>query len=118
VAGGRPTSLESCRVELADQMSKELVHHYGVDGQIRKMLRMLRKTHSFNLNFCVTNLFNYVLQKVSTRADPHYFDVWQPAHHGNIDVAGRLVSSSLYSYAIFVTFILNSIFCRTDTRRS
>jgi hypothetical protein len=27
------------------------------------------------LNFCVTNLFNYVLQKKRTGVDPHYFDV-------------------------------------------
>jgi hypothetical protein len=50
--------------------------------------------------------------------DPHYFDVWQPAHHSNIDAAERLVSISFYSYTIFVTFILNSIFCRTDIWRS
>jgi hypothetical protein len=46
--------------------------------------------------------------------NPHYFDVWQPAHHDNADVTERLISSSFYSYAIFITFILNSIFCKTD----
>jgi hypothetical protein len=59
-----------------------------------------------------------VLQKASTGVDPHYFDVWQPAHHDNADAVERLVSSSFYSYAIFVTFILNSIFFRTDIWRS
>jgi hypothetical protein len=49
---------------------------------------------------------------------PHYFDVWQPTHHGNADVVERLVSISFYSYAIFLIFILNSIFCRTDILRS
>jgi hypothetical protein len=29
-------------------------------------------------------------------------------------VTERLISSSFYSYAIFITFILNSIFCKTD----
>jgi hypothetical protein len=58
-----------------------------------------------------------MLHKASIGADPHYFDVWQPTHHGNIDEVERLVSSSFYSYVIFVTFILNSIFCRTVIRR-
>jgi hypothetical protein len=47
-------------------------------------------------------------------ADPHYLDVWQPAHHDNADAMERLVSISFNSYAIFVMLILNSIFCRTD----
>jgi hypothetical protein len=55
-----------------------------------------------------------VLQKVSIGADPHYLDVWQPAHHDNADAMERLVSISFNSYAIFVMLILNSIFCRTD----
>jgi hypothetical protein len=46
--------------------------------------------------------------------EPHYFDVWEPAHEGNADAAKRLVTISSYSYIIFVMFILNSIFCRTD----
>jgi hypothetical protein len=29
-------------------MSKESVHHYGADGHVRKMQRMVRKTHNFN----------------------------------------------------------------------
>jgi hypothetical protein len=55
-----------------------------------------------------------MLQKASTGVDPHYFDVWHPAHHDITDMAERQVSISFYSYAIFVTFILNSIFCSTD----
>jgi hypothetical protein len=94
------------------------VHHYGMNGHVRKTQRMVRKTYNFNFNFCVTSLFNFVLQKARTRADPHYFDVSQPAHQGNADVVERLISISFYSYAIFVMFILNSIFCRTDIRRS
>jgi hypothetical protein len=50
--------------------------------------------------------------------NPHYFYVWEPAHQGNTDVAKRLVTISFYSCAIFVIFILNSIFCRTDIQRS
>jgi hypothetical protein len=66
------------------------------------------------INFCITNLFNYVLQKASTGVNPHYFDVWQPTHHDNAGVAEMLVSISFYSYTIFVMFILNSIFYRND----
>jgi hypothetical protein len=35
-----------------------------------------------------------MLQKASTGVDPHYFYVWQPAHHVNADAAERLVSIS------------------------
>jgi hypothetical protein len=78
-------------------------------------------TRDFNSKFCVTNLFimlNFVLQKASTGADPHYLDVWQPAHQGNADTAEKLVSISFYSYAIFVTSVLNSILCWSDIQRS
>jgi hypothetical protein len=54
----------------------------------------------------------------STRADPHYLNVWQLAHHVNTDVVERLINCSFYSYAIFVTFILNSIFYRTNIQMS
>jgi hypothetical protein len=59
-----------------------------------------------------------VLQKASTAVNPHYFNVGQPAYHDIVDAAERLVSSSFYSYAIFATFILNSILCRNDIRKS
>jgi hypothetical protein len=63
-------------------------------------------------------MLNSVLQKASTGANPHYLDVWQPAHQGNAKAAEKLVSISFYSYTIFVTCVLNSIFCRTDIQRS
>jgi hypothetical protein len=69
------------------------------------------------LNFCITNLFNSMLRKKCTGVEPHYFDVWELAHQGNVDAVERLVTISFYSYAIFVIFILNSIFCRTGIRR-
>jgi hypothetical protein len=99
-------------------MNKELVHYNGVDGHVCKTQRMARKTHISIQNFCVTNLFNFVLQKAGTGVNPHYFDVWPPTHHGNADVEVRLVSISFYSYTIFVMFILKSILCRTDIGRS
>jgi hypothetical protein len=66
----------------------------------------------------MTNLLNSVLQKACTRVDPHYLDVWQPAQQGNAEAMERLVTISFYSYAIFVTFVLNSIFCWIDIWRS
>jgi hypothetical protein len=74
-----------------------------------------------SLKFCVTNsfiMFNSVLKKASTGAEPHYLDVWQPAHQGNVDTTEMLVSIAFYSYTLFVTSILNSISCKTDIRRS
>jgi hypothetical protein len=70
------------------------------------------------LKFCVPNLLNSVLQKKRTGVEPHYFDIWEPAHQGNAGVEEGLVTISFYSYAIFVIFILNSIFCRNAIRRS
>jgi hypothetical protein len=58
-----------------------------------------------------------VLQKASIGDNPHYLDVWQPAHQGNADAAEKLISISFYSYASFVIFVLNSIFCKTDIHR-
>jgi hypothetical protein len=55
-----------------------------------------------------------VLQKTSTGDDPLYFVVCQAAHHSNADAVERMVSRSFYSYVIFVTFILNSIFYRIN----
>jgi hypothetical protein len=49
---------------------------------------------------------------------PHYFYVWEPAHQGNPDAVKTLVTTSFYCYAIFVIFILNSIFSRTTIWRS
>jgi hypothetical protein len=59
-----------------------------------------------------------VLQKKHTGVDPHYFVVWEPTHQGNADAVEGLVTISFYSYTIFIIFILNSIFCRTDIQRS
>jgi hypothetical protein len=99
-------------------MSKESVHHFGADGNVCKTQRMVRKTNNFNSQLLHNNLFNSMLQKASPGANPLYIDVWQPIHHNNADAAERIVSISFYSYTIFVMLKLNSIFCRTDIRRS
>jgi hypothetical protein len=49
-------------------------------------------------------MLDYVLQKKSTGADPHYFDVWAPAREGDAAVAEKLVSNNFYRYASFVIF--------------
>jgi hypothetical protein len=45
---------------------------------------------------------DYVLQKKSTRANPHYLDVWAPAHEGDATTAEKLVSNNFYRYALFI----------------
>jgi hypothetical protein len=59
-----------------------------------------------------------VLQKASTRVDAHYLDVGQPTHQGNANATEKLVSISFYSYTIFVTSVLNSIFYSTNIQSS
>jgi hypothetical protein len=39
------------------------------------------------LNFCETNLFNFVFQRKCTGVQSHYFDVWEPTQQGNPDAA-------------------------------
>jgi hypothetical protein len=40
-----------------------------------------------------------MLHKTSTEVDPHYLDVWQPAHQGDADVVEKLVSNNFKRYA-------------------
>jgi hypothetical protein len=87
-------------------MSKESVHRYARTDMSARRRGWFERLIILILNFCVTNLFHFVLWKASTQVDPHYFDVWQAAHHD--------ISISFYSYTIFVAFILNLIFCRND----
>jgi hypothetical protein len=80
------------------------VHHYGADGHIRKTQRMY-DTHTLIPQVLRINLFitlDYVLQKKSTEVDPHYLDVWAPAHEGDATTAEKLVSNNFYRYTSFV----------------
>jgi hypothetical protein len=45
---------------------------------------------------------DYVLPKKSTGANPHYLDVWVPAHEGDAAAAEKLVSNNFYLYMSFV----------------
>jgi hypothetical protein len=39
-------------------------------------------------------MLDSMLQKKSTGVDPHYLDVWQPAHEGDAAVAEKLASNN------------------------
>jgi hypothetical protein len=111
VAGGRPRTLESSQRET--ERTRGWTRLQDPEDSTILVISFLK--------FCISNLFiilNSVLKKASTEVDPHYLDVWHPAHQGNADVAKKLVSISLYSYTLFVISVLNSIFCRTNIRRS
>jgi hypothetical protein len=47
-------------------------------------------------------MFDFVLQKKSVGADPHYLDVWAPAHEGDAAAVEKLVSNHFYHYTSFV----------------
>jgi hypothetical protein len=89
--------------------------------------------------WCVHGRLNYPICMYDTNAfslehskKVSFFDyhrIFLPSNHssrsdtwsflkGNVDAAERPITISFYSYTIFVIFILNSIFCRTDIQRS
>jgi hypothetical protein len=39
-----------------------------------------------------------MLQKKSTRVNPHYLNVWQLAHEGDVDMVEKLVSNNFKCY--------------------
>jgi hypothetical protein len=39
-----------------------------------------------------------MLQKKSSGVEPYYLDVWLPAHAGDANVAGKLVSNNIKCY--------------------
>jgi hypothetical protein len=62
-------------------------------------------THTLVPQVLHINMFitlDYVLQKKSTGADPHYLDVWAPTHEDDAAAAEKLVSNNFYHYASFV----------------
>jgi hypothetical protein len=60
--------------------------------------------HSFSLSvsfFCI-NLFvtlDSMLQKKSTGVEPHYLDIWLPAHADDEAMIEKLVSNNIKCYA-------------------
>jgi hypothetical protein len=57
-------------------------------------------THTLVPQILRINLFialDYVLQKKSTVVDPHYLDVWAPAHEGDAAAIEKLVSNNFYA---------------------
>jgi hypothetical protein len=50
-------------------------------------------------------MLNFVLEKASTRVEPHYLDVWVPAHLAKEEATKKLVSTILYSYAYHLLYM-------------
>jgi hypothetical protein len=46
-----------------------------------------------------------MLQRKSTGIEPHYLDVWLPAHDDDEARAEKLVSNNIKCYAIFVIYL-------------
>jgi hypothetical protein len=44
-------------------------------------------------------MLDSMLQKKSTRVEPHCLDVWQPAHDDDEAIAEKLVSNNIKCYA-------------------
>jgi hypothetical protein len=73
------------------------------------------------INLCIT--LDYLLQKASTRVEPHYLDVWVPMHQDDPQSQQKLVSINFfYSYVHASSFVLSvlisSLLCRNDISRS
>jgi hypothetical protein len=52
---------------------------------------------SFRINLFIT--LDSMLQKKSSGVEPHYLDVWFPAHDGDGDATEKLVSNNIKCYA-------------------
>jgi hypothetical protein len=78
------------------------VHHYGVDDHVYKTQRQVQYNISiFSLAFRI-NLFitlDSMLQEKSTGVEPHYLDVWLPAHDDDEGRVEKLVSNNIKHYA-------------------
>jgi hypothetical protein len=49
-------------------------------------------------------MLDSMLQKKSSGVDPHYLDIWLPAHDCDVDAAEKLVSNNFKCYAAFIIF--------------
>jgi hypothetical protein len=43
-------------------------------------------------------MLDFMLQKNSSGVDPHYLDIWLPAHDGDANAAEKLVSNNFKCY--------------------
>jgi hypothetical protein len=55
-----------------------------------------------------------MLQKKSTKVDPHYLYIWHPTHEGDAAVTDKLVSNNSLVLHIICYICIYSIFCRND----
>jgi hypothetical protein len=89
------------RAELAQPIDQCIGATLWVDYHVRKTQRMVRYTISlfpkvFRIDLFIT--LDSMLQKKSSGVQPHYLDVWLPAHDGDADVAEKLVSNNIKCY--------------------
>jgi hypothetical protein len=68
-------------------------------------------------------MLDSLLQKASTRVEPHYLDVWVPMHQDNPQSRQKMVSinffySSIYASLFVLSMLLISLLCRNDIPRS
>jgi hypothetical protein len=50
-------------------------------------------------------MLDFILEKAITRVEPHYHDVWVPAHLAEEEATKKLVSTILYSYAYHLLYM-------------
>jgi hypothetical protein len=79
-------------------------------AQTNTSTRLIEWYHTWTLIWKVLriNLYetlDFVLPKASTGVDPHYLDVWIPAHQDVDNMIEKLVSTKFYSYSSFVIFV-------------
>jgi hypothetical protein len=89
-------------ISVQNRQSKSSVHHYGVDDHIHKIQGLVRYTLSlfpyiFHINLFI--MLDSILQKKSTGVEPHYLDIWLPAHDDDEATTDKLVSNNIKYYA-------------------
>jgi hypothetical protein len=102
-----------------NRQRKASVHQYGADGHVRKTQRWVRYNLSVFSLVCRINLFvtlDSLLQKKSTWVEPHYLDVWLPAHNDDEARAEKLVSNN--NIICYISVRSYSISCRNDIHKS
>jgi hypothetical protein len=68
-------------------------------------------------------MLDSLLQKVSTRVEPHYLDVWLPMHRDDPQSRQKLVTinffySSVYASSFVLSVLIISLLCKNDIPRS
>jgi hypothetical protein len=77
------------------------VHHYGVNGHVRKTQRLVQYSFSLSVSFRINwgRTLASMLQNKSIMVKPHYLDVWLPAHDDDETMVEKVVCNNITSYA-------------------